>query len=160
MTFNQYFRSMTIICYALIAGQITFFLAICFILTSGGEFLPNAGITEILLVVNIAVAAIGLFGSNFFSKKSLDIAKNKTSLLDKLAKYKETLIIKYAFYEGPSFLGLIFIMLTGEYYFGVFPALFIYLILKNRPQKETLISELELNMEELNLANRPDAIIK
>jgi hypothetical protein len=150
---------MSIICYALIAGQITFFLAIWFILTFSGEFLPNAGITEILLIVNIAVAAIGFLGSNFFSKKSLEEAKNKTTLSDKLTKHKEALIIKYAFSEGPSFLGFIFIMLTGKFYFGIFPLLFIYLILKNRPQKETLISELELNMEELNLINHPDTII-
>ena len=103
MTTKAYFKALTIVYFALVAGQVVFALLALFLvqtgkLGDGGEELSN-----IFLYVLPFFVVGGILGSNIMFKKSLAEAKNKTGLLEKMNYYRSALIIRYALLEGPPF---------------------------------------------------------
>ena len=159
LTSKQYFKALTIIFYALIAGQIAFMLIAFFspyffekLILSDKEQMYAA-----LLVSFICV--FGFSFSRLYFKKSLNRLIQQENLIEKMQKYQRLIVIKYAAWETPSICAIIAAFLTGNTIFLTFSILLILLLFVDKPSKEKAIKELCLSGEDAQKINTPSEII-
>jgi hypothetical protein len=124
-----------------------------------GNTINDESITQALFIV-VPIFMIGAFvASNILFKKRIEIAKGKNNLIGKMAEYRGAIILKLAPLEGGSFFSIIAFFITGNIIFLSLSALIILMFILNQPTKEKAIADLELNYDEENELNNPDAII-
>ncbi len=155
MPFSHFFRALQILFFALLAGQVIICLVFLYLLQSGsptptfeiGSWLP--GITVIsLLLLGIAL---------FIRKKSTDWAKEKTTLKEKLGGYRGAQVSGWAITEAATFLNGVFFYLSGKIEFLYIAGTVIAFFFTQIPTKNKLINELDLDFNDQNLLNDPNA---
>tara|TARA_R110000796_G_scaffold88850_6_gene192100 strand:+ start:169378 stop:169818 length:441 start_codon:yes stop_codon:yes gene_type:complete len=125
----------------LVFGTITYFFGIGFVT----NFDVNS---DVFVYVVPLIALLGYFGSIYIFKKQLQKIKSSEPLQIKLDKYQTASITKYALIEGPTLLIFFQFMNSGyALYFTIACCLLLYLAVQ-RPNKNRLIQELNLNTEE------------
>lgn len=160
---SLFFKSIKIIFFALLAGQLFFaFVAFFIINFINGGFIKDIEINEfkyyiILLVAFLAISAFS--AGRFVFKNRLNAIKNITTLPEKIMAYRSVLIMQYAIIEGASFLSIVAFMLTGfMLLLGIAAILIIYfgtLI----PSVTRTIKNLELNPGDEQKLNDPNFLI-
>lgn len=147
-TSREYFKTMQIIYYALIAGQVSFALIALFLHQMIGL---DTGLNELriifLYIVPIFIVG-GYLSSRILFKNSLKTAKSKSSLVEKMADYRAALIVRYALLEGPSFLAIVVYLITGDFSFLVMAVFIIVIFFTIKPTRENAVNDLELNPAE------------
>lgn len=158
-TSRDYFRSLLIVYYALIAGQV-FFALVSFYLQKMG--MMDAGIKELrdifLIIIPLFVVG-GFLGSRVMFKTRLNAIKSQDNLISKMTAYRGALIIKYALLEGPSFFAIVVFLLTGDYLFLGLSGLIIFYFFLIRPTSDAAGNDLELSIMEVQFINDPDCEI-
>jgi len=158
-TSRDYFRSLQIVYYALIAGQV-FFCAVSYFLNQTGKMDTGMKDRRDIFLVIVPLFVIGGFlSSRFIFKTRLTAIKNQDNLIAKMTDYRGALIIKYALLEGPSFFAIVVFLLTGDYLFLGLSGLIIVYFFLIRPTPETAVNDLELSIMEVQLINDPDCEI-
>ena len=76
-----------------------------------------------------------------------------------MTNYRGVIIVRYAFLEGPAFFAFVSALLTGNLIFLAFAGLVIIFMIYWRPTKSSVISDLELNQQEISIIENPDSII-
>lgn len=156
-TSKQYFTTLSIIHFALVAGQVLFMGVLLYMQSNGGTEVESGADTSFMLIATLAMA--GILVGMFITRNRLASIEQGSELKDKLAQYSTTLIIKYALLEGPSLVALVFFLQSGNYYLlGISAFLIIFLII-NRPTKEKALSDLPLSHKERTLIEDSNAII-
>jgi hypothetical protein len=114
-----YFNSLKIIHIAMVAG-LGFFCAIGFFLVSTNQFPPSIGDSKVLQLIGVVIALCGIAGSYFVFKNMLGTMRALGSTDEKLNRYRNACIIKYALLEGPALVNIVLYMLTGNVlYLGI-----------------------------------------
>jgi len=76
-----------------------------------------------------------------------------------MANYRDILIGRYALIEVPTFFAFVAIMLTGNSLYLAYIALMILFMIYWRPTRNSVIADLELNLNESTIVRNPDSII-
>jgi len=160
MNVKQYFSFLSIIHMALIAGQLVFIAVVLFLLSSGAWEAILVEETNLFLIIVAIATAGGFYLGNFIYGKQLESIKQLADFKEQLAKLKGIIIMRFALLEGPMFLSILFYLFTGSWYFMVFAVLLVLLFLKLKPNKEQVISDLELSDEIKKLLENPDTIVE
>jgi hypothetical protein len=117
----------------------------------------DAQLAQIFQYLVPAVALTMPFIGWVLSKKSLKTIALDEALSDKLRKYQGNLLLKYAFFEGPTLLALVAYFLTGEKLFlGIALGLILW-FLTQIPTKNRLFEDIPLLPSEESKLNNPDA---
>jgi hypothetical protein len=158
-TSGEYFRSLIIVFYGLISGQVffgllSFFLVITNHLSSDGSDLSNI----FIYIVPVFVLA-GFILSHLIFKNRLKAISKKTSLFSKLADYRAALIIRYALLEGPGMFAIVVYLVTGNIIFILLATLIVLFFITIRPGREKVIKDLELNPNDEQILNNPNSEI-
>lgn len=159
MNVKQYFSMLNILHIAMLVGQLFFIIVVLVLLSSGAWEAILTEETNLFLIIAAVVSASGFYAGNFVYDKQLELIKELSDFREQLAKLRVSIIIRFALLEGPMFLIILFYLLTGSWLFMVFAVLLILLFLKLKPNKEQLISELELSDEDKKLLDDPETII-
>ena len=159
ITSGDFFKSMQIIHFALMAG-IFFFLIVAIFLQFNGFGTMGEEFNTIIIYVTTLFVLFGIAASHFISKRKLQACINKSTLLEKMNTYREVLVLKFALLEAPSFLAIVSYMLTGNLYFVGLTVLMLAVFVVFRPTKAKAIVELHLDQKEQQVINKPDAIIE
>ena len=160
LTSKEYFKSMLVIWFSLIGGQV-FFGLIAFYLNNNGSFNSREkGLKDIFIYLVPVFAVYGLVAGSIIFKKRLNSSKVKTSLLEKLNDYRAALIIRYALLEGTTFFSLVSYLMTGDLLFLYISILIIATFIIIKPSTKNVINDLELNPGEIQIISNPDSIIK
>ncbi|HEY9113414.1 MAG TPA: hypothetical protein VIN10_01860 [Bacteroidales bacterium] len=159
MTSKAYFKALTIMYFALIAGLVFFGIVALFLVQSGQISDTGDELRNIFLFVAPLFLVGGVFGSTIMFKKGLVEAKNKTELLEKLNFYRSALIVRYALLEGPAFFTTVVYLITGDLLFLGMTALIIVIFLIINPSPEKAINDLELSYEEKQVLNDEEGIL-
>jgi hypothetical protein len=157
-TSKAYFRSLRIIHFALIFGLLLF-AAIVIFLYASGSLEKDDSITDVMLIVVGIMALFGFFGNRIIFKSKLKSAKNMSELSDKMNGYRSAFVTRLAIIEGPALFSIIGYQVTGSIYFLGFTGLLIAAFLANKPSIQKACEDLELNHEDSQKLNDPDAII-
>lgn len=159
MTSKAYFKGLTIVYFALMAGQLVFLiLALALVLSvklgnDGGE------LGDFLIYIVPIFMVGGIIASTVMFKKSLSEAKNKNTLLEKMNFYRSALIVRYAPLEGVTMFAIVAYLLSGNLIFLGVATLTILIFLIIKPSPEKAINDLELSYEEKQVLGEPDALI-
>ena len=159
ITSKQYFRTLTIIFYALIVGQIMM-IAVAFI----SPYLYEKIITDTKeqMYITLGVSFISVFGfsvSRAIFKNKLKRLSQQGDLAEKMHKYMSLNIAKYAIFEGCSFCAAIAALLTGETILLTFSILMLMLVFVDRPSNYKAIKDLQLSAEEAQKIQNSGEII-
>ena len=154
--FSHYLRSLQILFFALMAGQIMVCLMLWVIRKDTGTpeyqedlWLQALGIFTLLL----------LGGSIFFRKKMVENARAQKKLSDKFAQYRQSLVISWALMEGATMVNAIFFFLSGKMEFLYLAGAVIGFFATQAPLRARGIYDLELSWAEQNSLDDPDAAV-
>lgn len=139
---NSFLKTMRIIFFALLAGQIIFIVVAFFMVKNNP---PQSQSDDLFnIIVPVAVGS-GLFMSSLLFKQMLAKIKNDDSFEKKLEAYRSALIIRYALLEGPSIFSTGVYLLSGNIIFLAFSGVMILAFLMNMPSRNKATLDLNLS---------------
>ena len=155
-TSGEHLRSLIIVFYGLLIGQV-FFGLISFFLVSTNHFnLEGADLRHVFIYLVPVFVLAGFSFSHLIFKNRLKAIDSKSSLLMKLTAYRAVLIIRYALLEGPTLFAIVVYLVTGDILFILLAALMVVYFITLRPTKEKVIRDLDLNPDEEQILNDPN----
>lgn len=155
-TSGVYFRSLSIVFYGLIIGQV-FFGLISFFLVSTNNFKSEGADLRSIFIYIIPIFALGGFIlSNLTFKNRLKAIDKKSSLMIKLTDYRAALVVRYALLEGPSIFSIVVYLVTGDTIFIILAASIVLYFLTIRPNREKAISDLSLDSNDEQIFYDPN----
>jgi tellurite resistance protein TehA-like permease len=140
-TSREYFRTLNILFFALVAGQFFFAIIIIFLNLTGIENEQGKDIKQILLLLVPILIVGSIYASQMVFKSKLSLIKNKTLLKEKMFEYRSACIIRWAILELPGFLSLVICFWTGDLLFLGMTAIVIAYFITIRPGVEKAIIE-------------------
>jgi len=142
----------------MLLAQIGTTAVLFFLRSTQGDAMQDEGLlNEVFHYVVSGVALIMPVSGWFISKKSLKSIKEHDSLSDKLSKYQSGLLLKYAFYEGPTIFAAVAYFLTGNFLFLGISLGLIAVFLLHIPTRSRLFMDVPLSLVEESKLNDPEA---
>lgn len=151
---NKFIKTLSIIHLAMLIGPVIFgFLVYS---QSHSTFQNLSDTTDTFLIITPIVALSGIFMGNLLFNKLIKSAIKVDGLKPKLAGFQTASLIRFAFIEGPAFLGVIAFQLTENLtYLYIAGVLILYLYLL-RPTKDKIERGLVLKGKEKEQFNTLD----
>ena len=143
---QAFFKIIAIIHGALLLGQVLFGIA-AFLITKTTYFDIKPGNDPFFYVVPL-LAATGILIGSFLYKQQLTKLAGKGSLMEKKAGYQTALIIRCALAEGPSLLGIVAFIDTGNLFYLYLSGFILLYFLWLRPTKEKMGNDMDLSYED------------
>jgi hypothetical protein len=157
---GQYFKTLKIMHFAMLVGQVLFLFISIFLINVNGPFVVNdKELSGIFKFVVPFFAIAGLITSNFIYKSRLASIKIQSFLVKKINDYRAALILRYALLEGPSLLAIIVYLIFGDILFLSTAVLIMLYFLVIRPTTEKALEHLELNSEDARIMNDLNRVI-
>jgi hypothetical protein len=139
---NSFLKTMRIIFFALLAGQIIF-MAVAFFTVNNNP--PQSQSDDLFNIIVPVAIGLGLFISGMLFKQLLGKIKNDASFEKKLEAYRSAMIIRYALLEGPSIFSTVAYLLSGNIIFLAFSGVMILAFLMNMPSRNKAAQDLNLS---------------
>ncbi|MEI9946114.1 MAG: hypothetical protein WDN26_18065 [Chitinophagaceae bacterium] len=135
---------------AIVIGIFLFMLASVLIIQTRGALMPDLNKNRVILIAIItAISFACLLGAKVLMAKGVAAAKNSLNPLnDKLNEHRSALIKYLVICEMPVMLGIILFLLTGDFIFQVFAAVFIGFMLSMAPTKKRVTDQLQLDWQQ------------
>lgn len=139
--FKEFQKSLIIVFFALLAGQV-FFALVSLGLVSQGIILEEPQVRNIGLVAVPLLVLVGFVGSRFLSSRMLMKARMTQKIEDKFNQYRSAFILRLALLETPGFFAIIAFMLTGERIFLGFLGILLFYFVTLFPSESRISAEL------------------
>jgi len=132
---------------AIVSGVFVLMLVAIFIGQSNQPLIPGLNKYERLITWGIAIFSLTCLGvARVVLMKGISAAKNSLKPLQhKLRQYRFSLIRYLVICEVPALLSIILFMMTGNFIYEVFTAVFLGFMLAAAPIRRRVIVALELN---------------
>lgn len=132
--------------FALLAGQILFFLIAVFLQKT---FEPDSNLLKILDYA-VPLLLLGLIILSRFVYRQLVSRSKKLPFEEKILSYRSAVIVSLAMLEAANIISITAFMLTGEYIYAAASLILFLLFILGAPSADKLIIDLELGPEELS----------
>ncbi|MEL4309052.1 hypothetical protein [Joostella sp. CR20] len=142
------FFTLKLIFYFFLAGQIIF-LGVAFYLMQSLEFNFENPDMMSYLVPCFAIAAV--FIGNYIYQQTINTIKREDTFFQKMAKFQTANIIKFAMIESASLFAIVKYLISSNAIYAVIAILLILYFTSLIPNKEKIISLLNLTSEERKL---------
>ena len=141
------FRQLKIIFYAIVAGQVFYFLLALYLVLTDKVIVSKNYDSPIGIIIPVIVIML-VIASKFLYERLTESKISETSISEKLISYRTNIIIKFTFLEVANLLTVTFYLLTADFlYIGMFIiVLGLYLI--NFPGKEKFVVDYGLSGKE------------
>jgi len=143
-----FLKTMSIIFYALLAGQLLFIVVALFTVNS---IAPQNQDNDTFNIIVPVIVGSGMFISNVLFKQLLGKIDNNLSFEKKIEAYRSALIIKYVLLEVPSIFSTTVFLMSGNLMFLAFSAVTILAFLVNIPNRNKIAQELNLSNAEADM---------
>jgi hypothetical protein len=160
LTSQTYFWILSIVHLVMLAGQIIFAGVAIFSNLNGTLEAMDSGLHQILQFIVPGFVLVGFFAGKMIMDSRLKSIKAKGSLRQRLAEYQGVLIVKYTLLEAPSLLGLMGYLLTGNLFYLGFSGLVMLIFIMNKPSRDRIAIDLELNANDKETLYNPEAVLK
>jgi hypothetical protein len=159
ITSKQYFLSLKIIFFALLAGQVMFALVAFFIAKELKLSVLKGPPWEGLMFIMPNVILVAYFLGVYLFNRKLKTARTRTSLSEKLNDYRAALLVRYALMEGTTIISLILYLLSERIVFMLFAIIGILSFSTMFSSPSRVVSQFELDPYEEQKVLDPDAEI-
>lgn len=155
--FAQYFRSLQILFFALLIGQITVVTVLYLTYEPRESDVPQDATTfKIALTILIVLLT---WISFFMNRKKLESAQAQTTLKEKLTDYRAACILKWAPLEGGALISAALFFITGNAFFLGSVTMLIVFFAIQFPSRQRLINDLDLTATEQMILDDPNAVV-
>ena len=147
---KEMLRALLILFAAMVIGVFMFMLIAVFINQVQGPFLPDWEKYQSIITWMIAAGSlICLVVAWKAFSKGMSAAKNSLNpLIDKLGRYRSSLILYLAICEAPALTNIIMFILIGNFVFLVFASILLGFMLAVAPIRRRVIAALELDWQQ------------
>ena len=142
---SQYIKTLSAIHLGFLLAISSFAMLGIALATTWGVRFDYAEDPFVFVVPILAITGIAL--SNFMFKKQLESIEKSSTLKQKLGAYLTASVIKYALIEAPALLGIVVFNISENVLFLIIGVAVLFYLLMQRPTKEKLINDLNLNAE-------------
>ncbi len=142
--FQKELKSLRVMHLGLMAGLAIVLLNMLFL----NNFQLKPALDTLVLVALFLAVAAPLAVQAFVLPQLLAAAKSKTGLQQKWNAYRTYAIMSYAILEGPALVNVVVYFLTQSYYCLIAALLLLVLLVRLAPNREKVISDLELLPDE------------
>lgn len=157
---REYFKSIKIVFFSLLVGQLTFALIALYLNLGSESVKGNVGaMRNIFLIIALIFALNGLLTGNMIYRSRLRKVIKNPSLSKKLSEYRSTLLIRLAMLEASTLFSLVAYLLTADLIFVGFAGMTLAYFVFLNPRKETIAFDLELNPDEKAIIESPEGVI-
>lgn len=148
MKLTEQFKSIQIIFFALLAGQLIF-LFISVFLVQSGNISTNENLFLILFIVDLMIVVPAIVVGPMIYRSFMSRVKPEMSLTEKLNLYKQGTIIKLAMVEAPTIFSIVGFLLTGSFVFLFLAIGIIILFFMHKPSLEKFCEDFQVPFSEL-----------
>ena len=142
------FRTIDIIYFAILIGQMIYFLIGLYLIQSGNMEGMKSLNTIFMFVTPVVIFSSILAAKFIYSKQVINF--DKTLSLDaKLISYRTNNIIRLALFEGANIFNISVMIITANYFFAALFIIIIVLFFLNRPTKEKFIMDYEISADDV-----------
>ncbi|MDY0102567.1 MAG: hypothetical protein RBS07_06475 [Lentimicrobium sp.] len=138
---KEFQKSLAIVFFALLAGQVIFAL-VSLGLVSQGMIPAEPQLRNIGLIVIPFLVFFGFMGSRLIGSRMLMKARMALDTEDKFNQYRSAFILRLALLETPGFFAIVAFMLTGERIFLGFLSILLFYFVTLFPSESKIIAEL------------------
>lgn len=143
----EIFKSIQIIFFALLSGQIIF-LFISVFLVQSGNVSPNEDLFFILFIIDLMIISPAIVVGPMLYRSFMSRVKPEMSLAEKFILYKQGTIIKLALVEAPTIFSIVGFLLTGSYVFLFLAIGIIILFVMHKPSLEKFSEDFQVPLSE------------
>lgn len=156
---QQYFRTLTILHIAMLAGSLMF-SGVIISLSLSGAGKSDPALNNVLLPVAAVLSIAGCAASHFLFSARVKAIRDITGLGQKLTAYRGLLIVRWGLLEAPTLFAIVCYFLTGNKLLLALAALPLLLLAVSRPSRERTVTDLELTWEDKAILDDPQAEIE
>ncbi|MFK7921093.1 MAG: hypothetical protein AB8H47_04010 [Bacteroidia bacterium] len=157
-TSKAYFTSLSILFYAMAAGQLIFAIVAFFVIGQGTMGPEDAELGQLFLIIAVGLVLMTQVASRFLVNKRLEDIR-KLDFRSKMIQYRALFILRIALLEGPALFCLLTYLVTGYLWLLVLGMGMLLLFLTYYPSINKVVNELELSPSERSQVENPEAII-
>jgi len=147
MDIQPYFKSVTTIHLAMVAGTTLMFIIVNFILRDGFNF-PWVDFNDVLIYPAIFLVIVAILGSPFVFVRAITTVVEDANLHQKYVRYQSANVMKWALIEGPALFLIVCTLLNPTWFYVGGSLVLIILLIMNRPSKEKMSMVMRLSREE------------
>ncbi|MEP0861837.1 MAG: hypothetical protein HRF52_10425 [Ignavibacterium sp.] len=148
MKLYEQIKTVQIIFFALLTGQLIF-LFISVYLVQSGNIKLNEDLFLILLMIDLMIVFPAIVLGPMLYRSSLNKAKSGLSLPEKFNMYRQGVIIKLALVEAPTVFSIVSYLLTGSIVFLIIAIGVLVLFFFHKPTIEKFAEDFNITLSEL-----------
>lgn len=141
-------KSVQIIFWALLFGQIMFLFISVFLIQSG-NVKPNEDLFLILFIVNLMIITPAIVLGPMIYRGFIERANSKKLIEEKFMLYRQGVIIKLAMVEAPTIFSIVGYLLTGSVIFLILAIGVLILFFFHKPTLEKFAEDFNIPFSEL-----------
>lgn len=145
--FKDFQKTLAILFFAMLAGQIIFALVSLWLVSSGAFEATPALRNPFLMIVPLLVFG-GFIAGNYQGRRLLLKAQEAETPEEKLNIYRSSMLMRFALPEGPSLMAIIAFLLTGERLFLGFTGMILFYFVTLYPSATRISNDLEFPDED------------
>jgi MFS family permease len=158
-TSKEYFRITSVIHMGLVLGVVIFGLVVSFFIADFQHPDMDSESARIFVYLVPGICILALFAAKLIFGNRLKSLMELDDLKTKMTGYRECLIIRYLFLEGPALFAMVAVFLTGNIIYLIYAGVVLVLFILKRPTLKATVKDLALNQEEVAKLEDPDAIV-
>lgn len=144
---ENYFSTIKIIFFVLLAGQTIYFF-VGLLLIQSGKMEDTGGLNTIFMFITPVVILSSILASKFIYTRQVAAVDKTSSLENKLASYRTSNLISLALLEGANIFNISVMIITASYFFAALCVIILALFVLNRPNKEKFIMDYEVSADD------------
>jgi len=144
-------KTLQILYFALLTGQVLLGLVACFLVSRGFLNASLRSITYILLIITAFLSIGALAAGHVLFHKRLVRLRGQTDLAMKIQDYRAACILKWALFEFPCLLAIVFYLNTNQQAFLGLAGLLLLNFGSNYPSRNKVVGDLDLSSQEAEL---------
>ena len=149
---SPYIKAISVLHYALLAGQLFFGIIMFFLVWLKREnSFPLENISQQMLIACIVIAAVAYLAGNMLFKKKLEnINEENNPVSKKLDEYRGANIIRWALMQFATLFCIIIFFVTGNYSIMIVAAVMLILFFTAKPGAEKTVADLGISLNDLD----------
>lgn len=145
--FKTFQKSLTIIFFAILGGQLMFALVALALRSTGFETVHQEIRSWGFIIIPLLVFS-AYIASRYLSARIMEKARVSENIEEKYNHYRTALIIRLGLLEAPSFFAIVAFLLTGERLFLGYVGIILFYCITLYPSDTKIISELHAEEED------------
>jgi hypothetical protein len=146
MNASNFFKTINLIFFALIAGISAFSIIVYTLIDKSIFVIPTTNDIFVFIVPAICVVGI-VVGKLMYTKLTGPITSEKP-IEKRIQILSSAMIVRYALTEGPALLSIVIVMLSENLFYYLFTALMLVVFVSLKPNKDKLSDALQLTSTE------------